>query len=109
MQIDQVLQWLAENTGKSVVKHPSAHCQVTIVSTKKVTRQEAVTMVYRALGMEGFTAIETRHLHPHRSGGPGDENESHSRIDGGDARRPFPEAASGWSKFFPSSTSPPPI
>ncbi|MGD0411435.1 MAG: secretin N-terminal domain-containing protein [Verrucomicrobiota bacterium] len=59
MQIDQVLQWLAENTGKSVVKHPTAHCQITIVSTKKVTRREAVTMVYRALGMEGFTAIET--------------------------------------------------
>ncbi len=59
MQIDQVLQWLSENTGKSVVKHPSAHCQVTIVGTKKITRQEAVTMVYRALGMEGFAAIET--------------------------------------------------
>ena len=59
MQIEQVLQWLAENTGKSVVKHPTARCQITIVGTKKVTRQEAVTMVYRALGMEGFTAIET--------------------------------------------------
>ena len=59
MQIDQVVQWLSDNTGKSVVKHPSAHCQVTIVSTKKVTRQEAVTMVYRALGMEGFNAIES--------------------------------------------------
>src|SRR5208337_457705 len=59
MQIDQVLEWLSENTGKSVVKHPTARCQVTIVGTKKVTRQEAVTMVYRALNMEGFTAIET--------------------------------------------------
>jgi general secretion pathway protein D len=59
MQIDQVLQWLSENTGKSVVKHPTAHCQVTIVGTQKVTRREAVTMVYRALGLEGFTAIET--------------------------------------------------
>jgi type II secretion system protein D len=59
MQIDQVLQWLSENTGKSVIKFPTAHCQVTIVGTKKVTRQEAVTMVYRALGMEGMTAIET--------------------------------------------------
>jgi type II secretion system protein D len=59
MQIDQVLQWLSENTGKSVIKFPTAHCQVTIVGTKKVTRREAVTMVYRALGMEGFTAIET--------------------------------------------------
>jgi general secretion pathway protein D len=57
--IDQVIQWLSENTGKSVVKHPSAHCQVTIVGVKKVTRQEAVTLIYRALGMEGFTAIES--------------------------------------------------
>jgi type II secretion system protein D len=59
MQIDQVIQWLSENTGKSVIKFPTAHCQVTIVATKKVTRQEAITMVYRALGMEGFTAIDT--------------------------------------------------
>jgi type II secretion system protein D len=59
MQIDQVLQWLSENTGKSVVKHPQVHCQITIVGSKKVTRQEAITMVYRALGLEGFTAIET--------------------------------------------------
>jgi type II secretion system protein D len=59
MQIDQVLQWLSENTGKSVIKYPTAHCQITIVATKKVTRREAITMVYRALDMEGFTAIET--------------------------------------------------
>jgi len=59
MQIDQVIQWLSENTGKSVVKHPTAHCQITIVATGKVTRREAITMVYRALGMEGFTALET--------------------------------------------------
>jgi type II secretion system protein D len=59
MQIDQVIQWLSENTGKSVIKFPTAHCQITIVATKKVTRQEAITMVYRALGMEGFTAIES--------------------------------------------------
>ncbi|MGO8697979.1 MAG: secretin N-terminal domain-containing protein [Limisphaerales bacterium] len=57
--IDQVIQWLSENTGKSVVKHPSAHCQITIVGVKKVTREEAVTLIYRALAMEGFTAIES--------------------------------------------------
>ena len=56
MQIDQVLQWLAENTGKSVVKHSSANCQITIVSPSKIPRQEAVTMVYRALAMEGFAS-----------------------------------------------------
>jgi type II secretion system protein D len=59
MQVDQVIQWLSENTGKSVIKFPTAHCQITIVATKKVTRREAITMVYRALNMEGFTAVET--------------------------------------------------
>lgn len=54
-----IAQWLSEQTGKSVIKHPQAQCQVTIVGTKKVTRQEAVTMVFRALSLEGFTAIDT--------------------------------------------------
>jgi general secretion pathway protein D len=57
--IDMVVQWLAETTGKSVVKHPQAQCQLTIVGSKKVTRKEAITLVYRALALEGFTAIES--------------------------------------------------
>jgi type II secretion system protein D len=59
MQIDQVIQWLSENTGKSVIKYPSAQCQITIVGTKKVTRREAITLVYRAMEMQNFSAIET--------------------------------------------------
>src|SRR5665213_990355 len=57
--VDMIVQWLAENTGKSVVKHPQVQCQVTIVGSKKVTRREAVTLIYRALALEGFTAIES--------------------------------------------------
>jgi len=57
--IDMVVQWLAETTEKSVVKHPQVQCQLTIVGSKKITRQEAVTLVYRALSLEGFTAIES--------------------------------------------------
>jgi type II secretion system protein D len=57
--IDMVAQWLAENTGKNVIKHPQVQCQVTIVGSKKVTRQQAVTMIYHALEVEGFSAIET--------------------------------------------------
>jgi len=57
--IDMIVQWLAETTGKSVVKHPQVQCQITIVGSKKVTRQEAITLVYRALSLEGATAIET--------------------------------------------------
>src|SRR5436190_3787552 len=57
--IDMIVQWLAQTTGKSVVKHPTVQCQLTIVSSKKVTPRDAVTLVYRALSLEGFTAIES--------------------------------------------------
>lgn len=57
--IDMIVQWLAKTTGKSVVKHPRVQCQLNIVSSKKITQREAVNLVYRALALEGFTAIES--------------------------------------------------
>jgi type II secretion system protein D len=57
--IDMVVQWLAQTTGKTVVKHPQVQCQLTITSSKKVTQREAINIVYRALALEGFTAVET--------------------------------------------------
>ena len=57
--IDMIAQWLAQNTGKSVVKHPQVQCQLTIMSSKKVTPREAINLVYRALSLEGFTAVES--------------------------------------------------
>jgi type II secretion system protein D len=57
--VDMIVQWLAKNTGKSVVKHPKVQCQLTIVSSKKLKTREAVNLVYRALALEGFTTIET--------------------------------------------------
>jgi type II secretion system protein D len=57
--IETVVQWLAKTTGKSVVKHPMVQCQLTIVSTKNLPFREAVNIVYRALALEGFTAIES--------------------------------------------------
>jgi general secretion pathway protein D len=56
--IDMVVQWLAQTTGKSVVKHPQVNCQLTISSTKKLKPREAINLVYRALALEGFSAIE---------------------------------------------------
>lgn len=56
--IDMVIQWLSQTTGKSVVKHPQAHCQLTITSSKKLSQREAINLVYRALALEGFSAIE---------------------------------------------------
>ena len=57
--VDAVVQWLAKTTGKSVVKHPKVQCQLTIVSSKKLPAREALTLVYRALALEGFTTVET--------------------------------------------------
>lgn len=57
--IDMIAQWLAQTTGKSVIKHPQVQCQLTIMSSKKVTLREGIDLVYRALSLEGFTAIES--------------------------------------------------
>lgn len=57
--IDMVAQWLARTTGKAVVKHPRVQCQLTIISSQKVTPREAVNMVYRALALEGYSTIES--------------------------------------------------
>ena len=54
-----IVQWLAQTTGKSVVKHPRVQCQLTIVSSKKVSTREAINLIYRALALEGFTAVES--------------------------------------------------
>lgn len=56
--IDMIVQWLSQTTGKSVVKHPQVNCQLTITSSKKLRQREAINLVYRALALEGFTAIE---------------------------------------------------
>lgn len=56
--IDMVVQWLAQTTGKTVIKSPTVQCQVTIASPKKVTEREAVDLVYSALALQGYTVVE---------------------------------------------------
>lgn len=58
-QVDMLVQWLAEKTGKSVIKHKNVNCQVTIAGSKKLTLREALNLIYRALALEGVTAIES--------------------------------------------------
>src|SRR5437660_1149478 len=36
--VDMIVQWLAQTTGKSVVKHPQVQCQLTIMSSKKLAK-----------------------------------------------------------------------
>jgi type II secretion system protein D len=57
--IDMVVQWLATTTGKSVLKHPQVNCQLTIIGGKKLAPRQAISLVYRALAMEGFSAVES--------------------------------------------------
>ncbi len=57
--VDMVVQWLSETTGKSVVKHPQVQCQITITSSKKLPARDAINLIYRALGLEGVTAVES--------------------------------------------------
>ena len=56
--VDMVAQWLAQTTGKTVIKHPQVQCQLTIMSSQKVPVREAINMIYRALALEGYSAVE---------------------------------------------------
>lgn len=56
--IDMVVQWLAQTTGKAVLKSPNVQCQVTIASPNKVSKREAVDLVYKALALQGYTVME---------------------------------------------------
>jgi type II secretion system protein D len=56
--VDMVAQWLAQTTGKTVIKHPQVQCQLTIMSSKKVPVREAINMIYRALALEGYSVVE---------------------------------------------------
>jgi len=57
--VDMVVQWLAQNTGKTVIKSPKVQCQLMITSSKKLSKRAAITLVYRALAMEGFSVTES--------------------------------------------------
>lgn len=57
--VEMVVQWLAQNTGKTVIKSPKVQCMLMITSSKKLAKREAISLVYRALAIEGFTATET--------------------------------------------------
>ncbi|MGC9940729.1 MAG: secretin N-terminal domain-containing protein [Verrucomicrobiota bacterium] len=56
--VDMVAQWLSQTTGKTVIKHPQVQCQLTIMSVKKVPVRQAINMIYRALAMQGCSAVE---------------------------------------------------
>ena len=96
--VDMVVQWLAQTTGKTVIKHPRVQCQLTITSSKKLTKREAIDLVYRALSLEGFTATESSSailLTPEGA----EPKMSPELIDA--TRKDIPEGRQRLVKFFP--------
>lgn len=56
--IDQVMKFLTDLTGKPVMKHKDAKAQITIVSNEKVSKQDAVRMICEALRLDGVSLVE---------------------------------------------------
>jgi general secretion pathway protein D len=57
VKIEKALEFLSKITDKVVTKHPEAKAQLTIVSAKKVTKEDAVRLIVEALQMQGISVI----------------------------------------------------
>jgi len=57
VKIEKVLQFLSKLTDKVVTKHPEVKAQVTIVSDKKLEKEEALRHIVEALQMQGISVI----------------------------------------------------
>ncbi len=60
--IDVIVKWLAEMTGKSIVKHKEVDVKLNVLSSNGIPKAEAIQLVYGALALEGFVAIENRNV-----------------------------------------------
>jgi type II secretory pathway component GspD/PulD (secretin) len=58
VKIDQVVKFLSELTGKTVMKHKNAQAEITIVSHEKVPRQEAIRMICESLRLEKVAVVD---------------------------------------------------
>ncbi|MBM3471875.1 MAG: hypothetical protein FJX75_01215 [Armatimonadetes bacterium] len=56
--IDHVLKFLAEQSGKTIVREPSVQAKITIVSTAKITVADAFKILSALLSVKGYSLIE---------------------------------------------------
>jgi general secretion pathway protein D len=56
--LDHVLKFLAEQSGKTIVREPSVQAKVTIVSTAKVTVADAFRIVAALLSVKGYSMVQ---------------------------------------------------
>lgn len=52
MQLDQLMKWLGDTTGRPIVKQNNIQGQVTVMSPKPVTKERALQLISRALQMQ---------------------------------------------------------
>lgn len=57
--IDAVIKFISDNTGKPVLKDKKVSAALTISSPSKMQPYEALDLIYDALRLEGFAVIET--------------------------------------------------
>ena len=60
VNIDKVLKFLSELTGKPVTKTKDVKAEITITSAKKVTRQDAVRMIVEQLRLEKIAVVDRK-------------------------------------------------
>ena len=58
VNIDKLVKFLSELTGKTVMKHKNAKAEITIVSHEEVPRQEAIRMICEALRLEKVAVVD---------------------------------------------------
>lgn len=58
VNIDQLVKFLSDTTGKSVLKHREVQTQVTVTSPVPVTKRDALQLIYEALQMDKIYVIE---------------------------------------------------
>ncbi len=57
--IDNVIDFIRTNTGKTVVKAKDVQAHITIATAEPVTPEAAVKLIFDALRMEGIAVVET--------------------------------------------------
>ena len=57
--IDQILKFIAEHTGKPVLKSKKVAPTITVSSSERITPQQALDLMYDALRLEGFIVLES--------------------------------------------------
>ncbi|MCP4644726.1 MAG: hypothetical protein GY851_30070, partial [bacterium] len=59
VNIDQIIKFLTEITGKFVVKHKDVNAQITVFSAKEVSKEKAFKLIVESLLLEKVAVVET--------------------------------------------------